>query len=121
MLLFGFQKHDARLRKKSPYSEFFWSVFSCIRTEYGEIRSIFPYSVRMQENTDQKNSENRYFLRSAIFLYLLSQASFMKTDHRFGWWNIGFEIGLLCNRDIGTQLSYKRIIILSPQFPSNRH
>ena len=24
---------------KCPYSEFFWSAFSCIRTEYGEIRS----------------------------------------------------------------------------------
>ena len=33
---------------------FFWSVFSCIWTEYGEIRSISPYSVRMWENTDQK-------------------------------------------------------------------
>ena len=26
------------LRKKCPYSELFWSVFSRIRTEYGEIR-----------------------------------------------------------------------------------
>ena len=25
------------LRKKCPYSELFWSVFSRIRTEYGEI------------------------------------------------------------------------------------
>ena len=33
---------------------FFWSVFSHIRTEYGEIRSISPYSVQMRENTDQK-------------------------------------------------------------------
>ena len=33
---------------------FFLSVFSRIRTEYGEIRSISPYSVRIQENTDQK-------------------------------------------------------------------
>ena len=32
----------------------FWSVFSCIWTECGEIRSISPYSVRTQENTDQK-------------------------------------------------------------------
>ena len=31
-----------------------WSVFSRIRTEYGEIQSISPYSVRMRENTDQK-------------------------------------------------------------------
>ena len=35
------------LREKCPYSEFFWSVFSCNRTEYGEIRGIFPYSVRV--------------------------------------------------------------------------
>ena len=25
-----------------------------IRTEYGDLRSKFPYSVRMQENADQK-------------------------------------------------------------------
>ena len=33
---------------------FFWSVFSRISTEYGEILHIFPYSIRMRENTDQK-------------------------------------------------------------------
>ena len=33
---------------------FFLSVFSCIETEYGEIRSIFLYLVRMRDNTDQK-------------------------------------------------------------------
>ena len=27
------------LREKCPYSEFFWSVFSRVRTEYGEIWS----------------------------------------------------------------------------------
>ena len=32
----------------------FWSVFSRIRTEYGEIFRISPYSVRMWENTDQE-------------------------------------------------------------------
>ena len=33
---------------------FFWSVFSRIRTEYGNIRNISPHSVRMRESTDQK-------------------------------------------------------------------
>ena len=33
---------------------FFWSLFSRIRTEYGKMLRISPYSVRMQENTDQK-------------------------------------------------------------------
>ena len=38
------------LREKCPYSKLFWSAFSHIRTEYGEILRISPYSVRMQEN-----------------------------------------------------------------------
>ena len=33
---------------------FFWSVFSCIRIEYGDLLRIFPYSVRIEENTDQE-------------------------------------------------------------------
>ena len=52
------------LREKCPYSEFFWSVFSRIRTEYGKTRSISPCSVRMRENTDQKNSEYGHFSRN---------------------------------------------------------
>ena len=43
-----------KLRKKNPNTEFFWSVFSLLWTEYDEIRSISPYSVRMRENTNQK-------------------------------------------------------------------
>ena len=38
-------------------SEFFWSAFSPIWTEYGEILRNSPYSVEMRENADQKNSE----------------------------------------------------------------
>ena len=37
---------------------------SRIRPEYGEIRIIFPYSVQMRENTNQKNSEYGHFSRS---------------------------------------------------------
>ena len=55
---------EITLRKKCPYSELFWSAFSCIRAEYGEIRSISPYSVQMRENADQYNSEYGHFLRS---------------------------------------------------------
>ena len=40
------------LREKYPYSEFFWSVFSRIRTEYGDLQ------------INQKNSKYGYFLRS---------------------------------------------------------
>ena len=41
-----------------------WSAFSCIRTEYGEIRSVSPYSVRMRENANQHNSEYEHISRS---------------------------------------------------------
>ena len=53
------------MRKKCPYSELFWSAYSRIRTECREVRSISPYSVRMQESGDQNNSEYGQFLRSA--------------------------------------------------------
>ena len=55
--------------KKYPYSELFWSAFSHIRTEYGEIPSISPYSVLMRENADQNNTEYRHFSRSAYYYY----------------------------------------------------
>ena len=50
--------------KSVPHSELFWSTFSRIRTEYGEIWSISPYSVRMWQNADQDNSEYGHFSRS---------------------------------------------------------
>ena len=53
-----------QLRKKCPYLELFSSIFSCIWTKYGEIRSISPYLARMRENADQNNSEYGHFSRS---------------------------------------------------------
>ena len=50
------------LREKCPYSEFLWSAFSHIRVEYGETLRISPFSVRMRENTDQKNFKYGHFL-----------------------------------------------------------
>ena len=55
--------YDPR-RKTCPYSELFWSAFSRIRTEYGEIWSISPYSGQMEENTERNNSKYGHFLRS---------------------------------------------------------
>ena len=54
-------------RKKRMYSELFWSVSSCTRTEYGEIFPISTYSVRILENEDQNNSEYVHFLRSVRY------------------------------------------------------
>ena len=55
-----------KVHEKGPYPDFFWFVFSRIRTEYGEIRIISPYSVQMWKNTDQRNSEYRHYSRSVI-------------------------------------------------------
>ena len=54
------------LREKWPNSEFFWFVFSHIWSEYEDILRISPYSVRMRENTDQKNSEYGHFSGSVF-------------------------------------------------------
>ena len=42
------------LRKKCPNAEFFWSIFSCIWTKNGDLRSKYPYSVQIREISDQK-------------------------------------------------------------------
>ena len=49
------------LRKKCVYSEFYWSVFFRIRTEYGETRNISPYSVRMRGNIARKTPNTDTF------------------------------------------------------------
>ena len=54
------------MREKCPYSEFFWSVFSGIWIELGEIPRIYPYSVGIRENMDHKNSKYGHFLLSAV-------------------------------------------------------
>ena len=60
------------MREKRPYSELFWSAFSRIWTEYGEVLRISPYSVQMRENADQINSKYGPLLRCE-YLYTLSQ------------------------------------------------
>ena len=64
-----------KLRKRYPYPEFFWSVFSRIGTEYGEILLISSYSVQILENTDQKNSEYAHFLRCVKILCVAMKRS----------------------------------------------
>ena len=46
---------DTSLRKKCTYSELFWSLFSSIRTEYGELRiqsECGKIQTRITPNTD---------------------------------------------------------------------
>ena len=42
------------LSEKCPNTEFFLVRIFLYRTEYGDLGSKSPYSVRIQENTDQK-------------------------------------------------------------------
>ena len=52
------------LPKYFQYLEYFWSAFSHIWTEYGDLLCKSPYSVQMEENAGQKNSEYGQFPRS---------------------------------------------------------
>ena len=54
------------LVKSVQIQSFAWSVFSCVRTKYGDLRSKSPYSVRIQENTYQKKHFG-HFSRSTKF------------------------------------------------------
>ena len=46
--------------------------FSRIPAEWGEMRSISLYSVRIRENTDQKNSEYVHFSCSEFSFFIFS-------------------------------------------------
>ena len=79
-LLFNITHHpnlsnlkDTHCEKSVQIRSYFWYVFSCIRTEYGEIRrDISPYSVREREYRSRNNSVFGHFLRSDfVILHLL--------------------------------------------------
>ena len=81
---------DDTLREKCPYSEFFWSVFSRIWTDYGEILRISRSQsecekirtrknpnadnfhpvviIRKSEDNDSLQSENLTFTKYAVLL-----------------------------------------------------
>ena len=52
--LFTYGGRSQHCVKSVQIRSFFWSVFSCIRTEYGDLRCKYPYSVRIQKIKDQK-------------------------------------------------------------------
>ena len=76
------------MREKCPHSEFFWSVYSRIWTEYGEMWSIFPYSVRMRKirtrrspNTDISHSK----ANCDTYVVLLSKDSWKLSVIKTSW------------------------------------
>ena len=57
------------LHEMYPYTQFFWSVFSHIRTEYGEILPISPYSVRMREKIRTRKSTSTHNFYTVVPRY----------------------------------------------------
>ena len=64
---------NSTLRKKSPYTESFWSAFFRIRTEYGEILRITPYSVRMRKNAGKYADQNTDFFYAVLILLVIQE------------------------------------------------
>ena len=50
-----------------------FNIFSHILTEYGDLLCKSPYSVRMRENADQKNSKYGHFLRCVNYEEVLNK------------------------------------------------
>ena len=50
MLIMNFIS-DIHCVRSVQIRSYFWSVFSCIRTEYGD---LLPYSFRLKENADKE-------------------------------------------------------------------
>ena len=50
--------------KSVQIRSFFWSVFSCIRTEYRDLRIKFPYSIKYRKTRTRKISLFGHFSRS---------------------------------------------------------
>ena len=100
------------LRKKYSHSELFWSAFSRIQTEYGEIQSISPHLVQMRENRDQNNSEYGNCLSSVG--YIQSHTS-----------NIRFLPGFVqiwsCMRDFTLVFECIKSLFLYLLFPNKVH
>ena len=61
-------KLHVTLRKNCPNSEFFWFVFSCIRTEYRDLFCTSLCSVPIHENADHKTLRIRsLFTQCTLF------------------------------------------------------
>ena len=66
------------MREKCPNTEFFWSVFSRIWTEYGDLLLKSPYSAQMWENTYQKKLHIGHFSHSEYNQYNLESGTVTK-------------------------------------------
>ena len=67
---------------KSLYSEFFCSVIFLIRTECEDLHGKPPYSVRMRENTVQKNTNYRHLSQSVCILCVEREGQWITNPQR---------------------------------------
>ena len=51
------EEREQHCVKSFQIQSYFWSVFSCIRIEYRDLLRKSPYSIRIQENIDQKKTQ----------------------------------------------------------------
>ena len=69
----------ASLREKCPYSEFFWSTFSHIRTEYGaiklRIRTIFTKRLSNKNNIKKLRLVSKVTIKPIHYLVSLGNLS----------------------------------------------
>ena len=68
--------------KSVQIRSYFWSVFFCIRTKFGDILRISPYSVRIQENTDQKQLRSWTLFTQCYALHFISFVPQVSCDAR---------------------------------------
>ena len=99
---------------KSPYSEFFWSVFSHIRNEYGDLLRKSLYSVQMRENTDQKNPDTATF--HAVIVILVNFT--MQKVARFMWFVVILKMKAEIKNVMNTSSIYQKLSsLLRENFP----
>ena len=98
--------------KSVQIRSFFWSVFSFTRTEYGDLRSKYPYSVRIQENTEQKKSPYLDIFHAVVEYKFISPA-LVFIEFLFSWWRFAFafsrrlmalELFVLCCKEQNLQV-----------------
>ena len=70
--------------KSVQIHSFFWSIISCLRTEYEYLLCKSPYSAWIHENKTQKNSAFWHFSRSVVGLLLKSTVTEWNTERRSG-------------------------------------
>ena len=95
------RKHESINTKKFAFLivtlwRFFRSVFSCIRTEYGDLLCKFLYSVQIQENKDQE--------KLGIWTLFTQRREIMKVKNIVEKLSINNEKNILCTRENGSKL-----------------